>query len=106
MSPLLSEIQHCLYQKLVSIEEWAVQIRRFDIRYVLNSLIMFSVAPREGHLTLLVNIFGYLQIVPGKSKGIIVSPEYIEDISGKGDNVKDRLETYPGSTEEIDDGLP
>ena len=54
----------------------------------------------------MVKIFGYLQSVPGKSKGIVVSPEYIEEISGKGDNVKDRLETYPGSTEDIDDGLP
>ena len=47
-----------------------------------------------------------MQIVPGKRKGIIVLPEDIEEISGKSDNVKDRLETYPGSTEEIDDGLP
>ena len=53
----------------------------------------------------MVKIFGYLQVIPGKSKGIFVSPEDIKEISGKGYNVKDRLETYPGSTEEIDDGL-
>ena len=106
MSPLLSETQHCLYQQLVGIEEWAVQIGIFDIRYALTSLNIFSASPREGHLTQLVNIFGYFQSVPGKSKVIVVSPEDIEEIRGKGDNVKDRLETYPRSTEEIDYGLP
>ena len=67
--------------------EWKVQIRRFDIRSALTSLESFLAALQEGHLTRLVKIFGYLKIVPGKRTGIVVSPEYIEEISGKGNNV-------------------
>ena len=58
--------------------EWAVQIGIFDICYALTSLNRFSAA---------VNIFGYLQSVPGKRKCVVVSPEDIEEISGKGVNV-------------------
>ena len=58
LSPLLNENQHCLYQQLVGMAEWAVKIGRFDICYALTSLNRFSAAPREGHLTRLIKIFG------------------------------------------------
>ena len=64
LSPLLNENQHRLYQQLVGMAEWSVQIRRFDIRYDLTSFNRFSAALREGHLTRLIKIFGYLQTVP------------------------------------------
>ena len=76
-SPLLGETQHHLYQQLVGMAEWAVKIGRFDIRYTLTSLNRFSAAPRQGHLTRLINIFGYLQTVPADSKNILVSAEDI-----------------------------
>ena len=59
-SPLLVEMQHHIYQQLVAMAEWAVQIGRFEIRYALTSLNRFSAAPRQGHLTRLIKIFGYL----------------------------------------------
>ena len=105
-SPLLSEAQHCLYQNLVGMAEWAVQIGRFDICYAITSLNRFSAAPWEVHLTFLVKIFGYLQNFSGECRSIAVLPEYIGDISGKGANTKDWLEKGPGDTEEIDDVLP
>ena len=46
----------------------------------------------------LVNIFRYLQSLPGKRKGIVVSPEDIKDINCKGASTKDWLEKYPGAT--------
>ena len=78
-STLLCEAQHRLYQKLVGMAEWSVQIGRFDIRYNLTSLNRFSAAPREVHLSRLVKIFGYLQSVTGRRKSIV---------SGKGDKTK------------------
>ena len=86
--------------------EWAVEIRRFDIRYNFPSLNRFYAAPWEGHLTRFVKIFGYLQNVYGNRKSIFVSPDDIGEIRSKGDNNKDWLEKYPGATEEIDEGLP
>ena len=73
---------------MVVMSEWAVQIGKIDILYALTSLNIFSAAPQEGHLTRLVNIFGYLQSIPGKHKGIVVSPEEIMDIRGKRANTK------------------
>ena len=49
--------------------EGSVQIGRFYIRYDLTSLNRFPAAPREGHISQLVKIFGYLQIVSGMRKG-------------------------------------
>ena len=57
--PLLCEAQHRLYQQLVDMAEWAVQIGSFDIRYALTSLNRFLAAPREVHLSRLVKIFVY-----------------------------------------------
>ena len=95
LSPLLNEQQHRLYQQLVRMAEWALQIGRFDIRYALTSLGRFSEAPREGHLSRLIKIFGYLQTVPDKAKSIVVPAEDIGGIKGKGANTKPWLEKYP-----------
>ena len=73
----LSEAQHRLYQQLVGMAEWSVQIWIFYICYALTSLDRFSTAPREVHLTRLVKIFVYIQNVPRKCISIVVSPEDI-----------------------------
>ena len=44
-------------------------------------------------------MFGFLKSVCGKRKGIVISPEDIEDISGKGANMKYWLEKYLGVSE-------
>ena len=77
LSPLLSEAKYCLYQQLVGMAKWAVQIGSFDINCALTSLNRFFAAPGEGHLSWLVKIFGYLQSVTGRRKYIVV---YTEDI--------------------------
>ena len=64
--PLLCEAQHRLYQQLVGMAEWDVQIGSFYIRYALTYLKLFLAAPREGHLSQLVEIFGYFQSVTGR----------------------------------------
>ena len=89
LSPLLCEEQHSLYQQLVGMAEWAVQIGRSDIFFALTSINPFSAAFMEGHLSWLVNILGCLRSVTGRRKIIVISPEDIEEISGKGVNVKD-----------------
>ena len=50
-----------------------------------------------------MKIFGYLQSVTGRHKIFVVSLEYIEEISGKGANVKDWLDKYPGALEDINE---
>ena len=86
--------------------EWAFHIGRFDIRYAFTSLNRFLAAPREGHISRLVKIFCYFKIVTGRRKGIVVLSEDIEEISCKGDSMKDWLEKYPRVSEYIYEGLP
>ena len=83
---------------LFGMAEWAVQIRRIDICYALTSLNILSATPREGHLTRLIKIFGYLQTVPAKAKSIVVLSEDIGEIKGKGDDTKLWLEKYPDAS--------
>ena len=75
--------------------ELDVQIRRFGIRFNLTNLNRFLEAPRDGHLSRLVKCLGYLQSPTGRRKSIAMSIEDIEEISGKGADVKDWLEKYP-----------
>ena len=79
-----------------------MQTGRFDICHALTSLNRFSAAPREGQLTRLINIFGYLQTVTAKRKSIVVLSEDIGEISVKCANINHWLEKYPGASEEID----
>ena len=79
-----------------------MQMGRFDIRYALTSLNRFSAAPRQGHLTRLIKLFGYLQTVPADTNTIVVLAEDIGDITGKGSDIKVFLEKYPNATNEID----
>ena len=104
--PLLCDEQHLLQQHLVGMSEWAVQTRSFYICFTLTPLNRFSAAPRKGNTSRLVKIFGYLQSVTGIWKSIVIQPEDIENISGKGANVKYWLEKYPNTSEDIDEVLP
>ena len=83
-----------------------MQIGRFDICYNLTSLNRFSTAPCQGHLTILIKIFSYLQTVPAEAKNIVVLAEDIGEIKGKGFDTKVWLEKYPDVTEEIYERLP
>ena len=68
LSPLLGEEQHRVYQHLVGMAEWMVQIGRFDILLPVTCLNRLSVAPMESHIKRLVDIFGYLQKSTGRWK--------------------------------------
>ena len=45
LSPLLGNAQYCIYQKLVVMKEWMVQIGSFEIRFSVTSLNRLSAAP-------------------------------------------------------------
>ena len=83
-SILLGKYHHQLYQKLVGMVDRMVQIGRFDIHYEFTSLNRISESPSERYTKRLVRIFGYLQHDIGSQKSIIIFPEDIRDISGKG----------------------
>ena len=60
-SPLLSERDASLYRGLIGSANWMITLGRFDINYATNALSRYSMAPREGHLSAMLRVFGYLK---------------------------------------------
>ena len=53
-----------MYQELMGILRWAVEISRVDILTELSMISPYQAAPREGHLERLINIFAFIKKKP------------------------------------------
>ena len=67
----------------------------FTFVFSLTSLNRFLAAPKEVYLSRLMDIFGYSQNLTGRRKIVVILPEDIDEISGKGANVKYWFKNYP-----------
>jgi hypothetical protein len=67
---LLDTDMHREYQSLIRMLQWAVTLCRVDICFATSSMTRFSAAPREGHLTRVLRIWGYLKKYPNPALGI------------------------------------
>ena len=103
-SPLLDEINHTKFRAMIGSGNWAITLGRIDINYAISSLARFSMAPREGHITAIKRVFGYLKKFP-KGKIIIDKnyPDYSNFTITNHDNWK---EFYPDAEEELPENLP
>jgi len=68
-TPLLDHRGAGLYRSLIGSANWAVILGRFDIQYATQTMSRFSMAPREGHMSAMKRVFGYLKKFP---KGRII----------------------------------
>ena len=68
-SPILSGEEVSKYRMLTGSAQWAITLGRIDIVYATTMLSRFNNAPREGHLTAMKRLFGYLK---GHSKGKVI----------------------------------
>ncbi len=66
-SPFLDTNLHREYQALIGMLQWVITISRADICYATSSLSQFSAAPREGHLSRVLRIWGYLKKYPNRA---------------------------------------
>ena len=107
-SELLDDKEHQKYQMLIGILVWVVTIGRVDIAHVTSSLSRFTSAPRKGHLSRLLLVFGYLKRRPNRR--IIVDSR--DPIYRGGENsiskdyMKELESMYPDAREELDSELP
>jgi hypothetical protein len=69
-SDLLDNEMHREYQSLIGMLQWIVSICRADICYAVSSLSRFCAAPREGHLSCALRVWGYLNKYPNRSINI------------------------------------
>lgn len=63
-SPELDGDDITMYQELVGILRWAVEIGRVDVLMELSMLSVYQASPREGHMERIINIFAFLKKRP------------------------------------------
>lgn len=63
-TPELSKDDAKRYQSMIGAAQWLISLARFDIATAVASLSCFHVAPREGHLRCLKQIYGYIRAYP------------------------------------------
>ena len=103
-SPLLNEHNHRSYQQLIGIGIWLGQIGRIDITHAVSSLSRFSAAPREGHLSRIEKVYGYLK--NWKSAHIKIDSRPHLPIGKQMFKDADWTQEYENAREELDDQFP
>ena len=107
-SELLDDEGHRKYQMLMGILVWLVNIGRIDVSFATSSLSRFTAAPRKGHMTRALRVFGYLKKRPNR-RIVVDSRDPIlrggED-SLSVDFTKELGKQYPDAKEDIDVNLP
>lgn len=104
-SPLCPPDRISKYKSLLGSANWIITLGRFDIMYATSALASYSNAPREGHMTALMRIFGYLRNFPKGQILVDVHGAPVREEIGitKGQNWD---EMYPDAVEDIPTDMP
>ena len=103
-TPYLDDEKVNYYQQLIGVLRWGVELTRIDIALEVSLLSSFLVAPREGHLQAVYNIFGYLD---KHMESNLVFDDKVPDISEEvfqDTNWKDTI--YGDIEEELPPNMP
>ena len=88
---------------LVGSANWCITLGRFDIHYAVSTLGRYSAAPKEGHMKVMLRVFGYLK--HHMKRQIIFNTE--EPEFDKIDSIKQNWsELYPDAQEELPPDMP
>ena len=96
-SPFLNPIDHSKFRSLIGCANWIIILGRFDIAYAVNTLSRFSQAPREGHLTAMIRVFGYLK--KWMKGAILIDPKYPDHSQFPFEEYQQWKEFYPDAEE-------
>ncbi|MGH7974607.1 MAG: hypothetical protein ACREBR_03710, partial [bacterium] len=102
-SELLSSTDRELYQMLIGMAQWIVNLGRLDIIFALSSLNRFSSCPREGHLDRVFKIFGYLKKYPNRA---ICCNAFKQDFDSYEEVITNWTQDYRDAKEEIPNNAP
>jgi hypothetical protein len=95
-----------MYQELIGILRWAIEIGRVDIVTEVSMMSAYQASPREGHLEQLLHIFGYLKKKPNLT--LYFDPT-LPNLDGCDFNIY-RVESfqdyYRGAVEEVPPRMP
>ena len=93
------------FKSMIGSLNWILTLGRFDIAYALNTMSRYSMAPREGHMKAMVNIFGCLQ---SHSKGQIIIDTNEPPVRSQAlkNTSYNWSEFYPDACEDIPHDMP
>lgn len=102
-----TDAQVTLFQNMIGILRWVVELGRIDIAYEVSVLSRYLVQPRTGHLLQALHIFKYLDI--HKENELAFDPQY-QDRLRKDLETKIQIEEmkrmYPDAKEEMPPNAP
>ncbi|MGH7955112.1 MAG: Ty1/Copia family ribonuclease HI, partial [Gloeomargaritales cyanobacterium] len=102
-SEILCTSDRELYQMLIGMAQWIVNLGRLDIIFALSSLNRFSSCPREGHMDRVLKIFGFLKKYPNRS---ICMSNFKQDFSHFAEVKTDWTQEYGDAKEELPSNAP
>ena len=88
---------------LIGCGQWSITLGRFDVMFAIQTMARFSAAPKEGHLTRMLRVFGYLK---GYLRYGIIIDTSEKQVQGVEDVEVNWNEQYPGATEELPKDMP
>lgn len=93
------------YQELIGILRWAIELGRVDILHEVSLMSAYQAAPRQGHLSRVLDIFAYLKQDPKKT--LYFSPELLllDEVAFTSKRA-DFREQYGALSEPIPPGTP
>ena len=102
-SPFLNDDGVSLFASYIGILQWAGELGRVDLAHSVALMSRFRCAPREGHLDMLLRMFGY---VKGHLRSKLVFDPAYRDWTQVDWNTADWKEFYPDAAEPIPPGAP
>ena len=98
--------QVTLYQNMIGILRWVVELGRIDIAYEVSVLSRFLVNPRTGHLVQALHIFKYLDI--HKENSLVFDPKDHDfiDPSDVASKIGEMKKAYPDAVEDLPTNAP
>jgi len=103
-TPLMDEHNASLYRALIGLANWLIMLGRLDMHYSTNALSRYAMAPCEGHLEAMKQVFSYLKKF---HKGrIIIDPTWMDWSKYKMTQEHSWEEIYPNTKEEIPNNMP
>jgi hypothetical protein len=98
--------QVTLYQNIIGILRWVVELGRIDIAYEVSILSRYLVQPRTGHLLQALHIFKYLDIHSKNELAFDPATHEIDDPVATNSRIRAMKDIYPDAEEDLPPNAP
>ena len=105
-SVLCNDAQVTLYQNVIGILRWVVELGRIDIAYEVSTLSRYLVQPRTGHLLQALHVFKHLDIHAKNELAFDPAIHEIDDPVATNSRIKAMKDVYPDAQEDLPPNAP